>query len=52
MLSGVWGSGKTHFWHQAHEDSIEYHLAKSQKPHIYISTLPHLKNIYFSTTLG
>ena len=25
MLSGTWGSGKTHFWHQAHENSIEYH---------------------------
>jgi len=37
MLSGTWGSGKTHFWHQAHENSIEYHLTKSEKPHIYIS---------------
>jgi len=37
MLSGTWGSGKTHFWHQAHENSIEYHLTKSGKPHIYIS---------------
>jgi len=37
MLSGVWGSGKTHFWHQNNEDSIEYHLTQSEKPHIYIS---------------
>jgi len=37
MLSGVWGSGKTHFWHQAHDNSIEYHLAQSEKAHIYIS---------------
>ena len=36
MLSGKWGSGKTHFWHQA-KDSIESKLAKSKKPHIYIS---------------
>lgn len=37
MLSGVWGSGKTHFWHQSNKDSIEYHLTQSEKPHIYIS---------------
>jgi len=37
MLSGAWGSGKTYFWHQSNEDSIEYHLTQSGKPHIYIS---------------
>ena len=47
MLSGTWGSGKTHFWHQAYANSIEYHLTQSEKPHIYISLYgkPSLKAI-------
>lgn len=36
MLSGEWGSGKTHFWHLS-EDSIKAKLDQKEKPNIYIS---------------
>jgi len=36
MLSGEWGSGKTHFWHQS-EDSIKVKLDQKEKQNIYIS---------------
>ena len=36
MLSGEWGSGKTHFWHLS-DDSIKAKLVQKAKPNIYIS---------------
>lgn len=36
MLSGEWGSGKTHFWHLS-DDSIKAKLDQNAKPNIYIS---------------
>ncbi len=36
MLSGEWGSGKTHFWHLS-DDSIKSKLDEKEKPNIYIS---------------
>lgn len=36
MLSGEWGSGKTHFWHLS-DDSIKAKLDQKTKPNIYIS---------------
>jgi hypothetical protein len=36
MLSGEWGSGKTHFWHLS-DDSIKAKLDQKEKPNIYIS---------------
>lgn len=36
MLSGEWGSGKTHFWHLS-DDSIKVKLDQKEKPNIYIS---------------
>ena len=36
MLSGEWGSGKTHFWHLS-DDSIKSKLDQNEKPNIYIS---------------
>jgi len=36
MLSGVWGSGKTYFWHDS-QGSIQSQLKKQKKANIYIS---------------
>lgn len=36
MLSGEWGSGKTHFWHLS-DDAIKAKLDQKTKPNIYIS---------------